>query len=630
MGRRSLSGRKPMFTDELRKFFIIAALFMAVSVIAACAPKAVKQAAPPEPPEALVLPEPPPEPAPPQEAKTAPAPKKTETVRMEEHSDERFMILNFENADIQTVIATFGELMGINYILTPGISGSVTIQSYRKFPFSDLFQIFQSILEINGLAVVKDGAFYRIVPLSTVKQNAIEVEKGKDVELRLDSTFITQLIPLQYIKASKVVDVLRGLTPPGTDMLVYEPTNMLIITAHPRTLVKSMKVIEVLDISETEQESIRTFVYHVENGEAKKLETILKTIYAEKPGEGVAAAPRAIPPPVPAGRAEPGGVTGALPGQIGEVSITAYEDLNALILKCTPNTYLALLEVLKKIDVPVKQVLIEVMVAEISLGDTFRFGIEWLLKNENADTLGFVLEGLKTREPHLLLEQQPGGFSYVLTEKLFSSVIKALATESKLNVLASPHILTVDNKEALIEIGDEIPIATGLTTGTTAGVNVTTGQIQYKTVGTILTVTPRITEKEMVTLNITQEESQIGTTIPIAGQDFQAFLKRKAKTTAVVKSGHTLIIGGLIRETKNKSRSGVPFLSKIPILGYLFSSGSESTSKTELILMVTPHVISNTDEADALTKQFQEKVKTVNKTTLSKKKTSGEKHEEKH
>ncbi|MEK6581936.1 MAG: type II and III secretion system protein, partial [Nitrospirota bacterium] len=183
---------------------------------------------------------------------------------------------------------------------------------------------------------------------------------------------------------------------------------------------------------------------------------------------------------------------------------------------------------------------------------------------------------------------------------------------------ASPHILAMDNKEANIQIGDEVPTATGLTqqpSTTTGSITpttlVSTGQIQYKTVGTLLTVKPHITEKNRVTLDITQEVSGLGALIKVAGQDFQGFNTRKAKTSAVVQSGHTLVLGGLIRESKSQGRSGIPFLSKIPILGYLFGTTTDTYSKTELLVMVTPHVINNQEEADAVTREFQYKVKTI-------------------
>lgn len=556
-------------------------------------------------------------------------PKKTEPARIEKEAEEKYIVLNFDGADIETVIATMSELLKINYILGTGITGKVTIQSYKKFPVRDLFQIFQTVLEINGLTAVFDGNLYRIIPIDTAKQQPMDIKEGKEVRYQLDASFITQIVPLEYIKANDVANLLRSLMPRGTDMVVYEPSNLLIITAQPYALTKFMKLLEVIDIPTTEKEGVKTFVYHIENGEAKKLAEILKATYPDKKSS-TARLPAATLPrttvPAPATPARPQAQAEALPGEIeGEVVITAYEDINALIIKCSQRSYLALLEVLKKIDVPVKQVLIEVLIAEVTLSDKTKFGLEWMLKaplhieGSRLTTIsGFDQStsdfpgGISTTISGTVSAGSP--FSLITKPDKVGALLTAVAGMGKLNVLASPHILALDNKEAKIEIGDEIPVATGYTTqpattATTTVTQITTGQIQYRTVGKILTVTPAITDKGRVTLKINLEFSNASESSGIAGNP--QFSTRKAQTTAKVQSGHTLILGGLISESKNFSRSGLPFLSKIPVLGYLFGTTSESFDRTELLLMVTPHVISNQDQADVITSDFQDKVKTI-------------------
>ncbi|MDP3112777.1 MAG: secretin N-terminal domain-containing protein, partial [Thermodesulfovibrionales bacterium] len=560
----------------------------------------------------------------PQKPPEAKETRKVESIRVEKEADEKYVILNFDGADIETVISTIGELLNINYIIGAGVSGKVTIQSYRKFPVKDLFQIFQTILEVNGLTAVKDGTLYRIVPIDTAKQQPVSVQIGKDVKLQLDSSFITQIIPLEYVKANDIVNVLRNLMPRGTDLTVYEPTNLLIVTAPPAGIVKFMKVLEALDISSVDRESIRTFVYYVENGEAKKLAEILKSLYVEKK-DGRAASSRLTSPlpGLPKGTVTTATAEG-LPGEVeGEIVITAYEDINGIVIKTNSRSYLAVLEILKKLDVPVKQVLIEVLIAEVTLDDKTVLGIEWLLKGR-LHAEGESLSSLTGFNPSSSISSSIGSslasvptspFASVIKPERFGILLNALSTLENVNVLASPHILAMDNKEASIQIGDEVPIATGLTqqpsTGTGATTLVSAGQIQYKTVGTLLTVKPHITEKNRVTLDITQEVSQLGADVTVASQSFSRFKTRKAKTSAVVQSGHTLVLGGLITESKSQGRSGIPFLSKIPVLGYLFGTTTDKFNKTELLLMVTPHVINNQEEADAVTREFQDKVKTV-------------------
>jgi len=543
-----------------------------------------------------------------------------EAVIVESGGDEDYIILNFENTDIKTIVATFGELLGINYILTPGVSGSVTIQSFSRFPTKNLFQIFQSILEVNGLTAVKDGDFYRIVPIDTAKTQPVDVVEGKDVQYALDSSFVTQLFPLKNVKASEVSSILTQLMPRGTNLIVYDPSNLLIVTSLPHTLTKFRKIIDAIDVDSLDSGSVRTFVYNVENGEAKKLEDILKTVYLNK-GTGGKSAVSAPSVPRKPGAASTG--RGDLPGNLGDITVSAYEDINALLIQCSPRSYVSLLQVLKKIDIPPRQVLIEVMIAEVKLDDETSYGIEWIYKLNTGNFFGmnpsrFLDAGSLIGPGDVSIADQAGKFAAVSSGTVdtdsYLNLFSALAQENDLNMLASPNILAMDNKEAEIKIGAEVPTATS-TTQSNEGIT-TSSQIQYKTVGTILTVTPRITEKGNVSMKIVVESSDIGTSTKIGTGDYPSFITRKATTNALVKDGHALFIGGLIRNKKSRTKSGIPLLSRIPILGYLFGGGSWKNEKTEMFVMVTPHVVSNTEEADLLSSRFNDRVKVIREKIL--------------
>ncbi len=564
-----------------------------------------------------------------------------EPVRIENAEEQKYIILNFDNADVKTVISTISDLLGINYILSPNVSGRVTIQSYKKFPLKDLFSIFQSILEMNGLTAIKDGQLYKIVPIDTAKQATRNVETGKDVKMVIDSSFITQIVPLEYVRGQDAANILRGLMPRGANLIVYEPTNLLIVTARPPDLIKVMKVLEAIDVPPTDRENIRTFVYYVENGEAKKLAQKLKEIYEKKTPKSTRTIRRTtktrriVPTRTKRITTRPvttqvvSGTAGELSG---EISITAYEDINAIIIKASPRDYLTILETLKKLDIPPKQVLIEVMIAEVTLDESMKFGLEWLVKGSTDNTAG--IGGYSTSPGNFATDNSSGkvidfkfspvfssgAFVNIINPEKFNALLSMSASKGNLHVLASPTILAVDNKEATIEIGDDIPIATGLTqqpaTGGGATTLVSSGQIQYRTAGIILNVTPHISEKNKVTLKIKQEYSSSAGSELVAGQEFPKFIKRTAETTAIVQSGHTLVIGGLISENNSKSRTGIPVLSSLPLVGYLFGSTTDTYKRTELLLLVTPYVISNLNEADQITKEFQDRVKTVRKNLL--------------
>jgi len=561
-------------------------------------------------------------------------------VASEEDEDSKNIILNFENADINTVIETVGDILGINYILGPGISGSVTIQSNSKFPVEDLFSVFQAVLEMNNLTAVREGHFYTILPVDQAKGLPLGVGKGKDVEKQLDSQFVTQIVVVENVKAADAAGILRNLLPRGADLVVYEPTNLLIITARPNALRRLMKILEAVDVAETESEGVRTFVYYVEHGEAKSLVEILKQIFTESEGGTRAATPaattsraaqlaaarrraaaaRRTPAKTPTTPESPTPTT--ISGEtFGEVVITAYEDINAIIVKCTPKEYLSIVDALKKLDTPRRQVLIDVMVAEVTLTDKEEFGLEWLLKDAAkvggrvVDVQGGVFQsGITGVDAFAPFVTPAGATAAVLDAGRFSALIRLYAQRNQLKVLASPTILATDTKEARIEVGQEVPTATGsVTTGEAVDTGVTTvGQIQYRTTGTILEVTPQINARNMVTLKLSQEISNVveletGSTVG----NSPLFSTRKAKTTAIVEDGQTLVIGGLISETTNRSHGGVPFLSDIPLLGYLFGKTINSDDRTELLIMVTPHIVTGSEESKAITEEYRDRVRLI-------------------
>jgi len=248
-------------------------------------------------------------------------------------------------------------------------------------------------------------------------------------------------------------------------------------------------------------------------------------------------------------------------------------------------------------------------VAEISIDDIRDFGLDWTLSGSASGgvtyRLGQDLGGGLPVTPKDSVSYKDG-INYMLNKQdKFLSLINTKADENKLNVLSSPHILASDNQEASIEITQDYPIPRESIDSVT---NRTTTTYDYKNAGIKLKFTPKINEKGLVSMKLSQEVSQLA---PGSTADKYIFSTRKADTSVVVHDGETLVIGGLIKEQKSKGRTGIPFLGDIPVLGYLFSHTTDSINKTELIILITPHVIKSEDEGKELTKQFQDRVKNL-------------------
>jgi general secretion pathway protein D len=199
--------------------------------------------------------------------------------------------------------------------------------------------------------------------------------------------------------------------------------------------------------------------------------------------------------------------------------------------------------------------------------------------------------------------------------------IQTLVTKSKAKLLATPHILVSDNREASIQVGSQVPLATQTAvtpiTGETQATSTITSSVQYKDIGIILKVKPQVNESGLVSLELSQEISSLGEATIIAGQQYSSITKTEAKTNLVAQDGQTIIIGGLIREDTSKSRTGIPLLSQIPVIGYLFGTTSERTQRSELIILLTPHVMKSIEESKIVTTDYIDRfIKTTEDKTI--------------
>lgn len=600
-----------------------------VSRVSSEAPPTVPAPPPPEAqstPAPAEAPTPPPVQSPPPEPKAEKAPPPTVPPPTPEPKP-KLVSLHFEGADLELVLRTLAELAGINFVLAQGVKVQVTMRIDR-LPATEAFSIMQAILEANNLAAIKAGPVYKIVPAAAAAQQPTPIGIGKDETISLGEGFLTQIVPLQYLSAEELVKVLQPLLMPGK-VLAYREANSLILSGPASTIKRLLETIQALDVPGKQREVQQVYVYYVENAKAKELADVLMSLFGERRPERPAApvrpeAPRpsgAPPQPPRPGVPTPPPPTPTAPPSpeaarmVGEVRVVADERTNALIIKATPQDYEVIEATIKKLDITPKQVIIEVLVAEISLTDQLSFGLEQFLKSGAfAVEQFFGLSAIPKEVPQKLIQglatSIPGlTFTFVEPDR-FRLFLNTLAGFTKLNTLATPHILTQDNKEARIQVGREVPIVTGtqstITAVATEAPNVFQ-TLQQRDVGRILTIKPHVNEKRQVTLDIQLEVSDIES-LTTGNIGSPTFSKRTAQTSVVVEDGQALVIGGIISTLRRNEYTGVPLLSKIPVIGYLFRSTTEVVEKTELFIMLTPHVIASPEEGKALTEKFKKRL----------------------
>ena len=406
--------------------------------------------------------------------------------------------------------------------------------------------------------------------------------------------------------------------------------SLLTVSSSPDIFGRVDALIRRLDIpSEGAQPQIH--IYSVKNGAAAELGDILRAIFgkgeikkstgkesvptnpfakgyterktttaAAGPTTAATTAPATAPAPAPAPATATTATmeTGTSVSLRGDVRITADPIRNALIIEAIPGDYQVIERILGRLDVLPRQVLIEVIIAEISLSKGTELGVEWTFRKDLGGETG-------------LLSASAGasGLQYAIgLSQQWQAALHALARDSKVNILSSPSVLASDNKQARIDVTTEVPIPSTSYTIQTTGPNVLETKVEYRNTGVILDVTPHINEHGLVTMDVSQEVSNVGELVKVASQDYYTFNKRKVTTSLTVKHNQAIVIGGLISDTKNDAASGVPWLVKIPLLRWLFGTETTNVSKSELIVMITPRVITSLDDVDAVSEEFKKKI----------------------
>ncbi len=439
--------------------------------------------------------------------------------------------------------------------------------------------------------------------------------------------------------------------------------SLAVIAFDPAVLANVERWLKVLDtVAETGSQR-RVYVYKVENSKATDLAEVLNEVYsglAEETGAGGRGRSGAL---AERGVGLAGGLESAQRGRRGggqqpgqqtprqraqlvlrgaageevaggvfeqEVRIVADETTNSLVVLATPRDFEMVRHVLRELDIVPRQVLIEMLIAEISLKDSESRGMEHEFgagsrattdTSTNSDS-GSALNALLFGTPPSESFRIDGsvGTNGISGLKLqwfggdYAATLNALSSRSKVKILSRPHILTTDNQEARIVVGKEVPIITQQSDTDVTGAG---GQsrflqnVQYRDTGVVVHVTPQVNSAGLVNMTLSQEVSEIDSATQLQGIVSPTFSTREAETTVVVQSGETIVIGGIIQETNRKTESGVPFLMDVPLLGQLFRSSGKDKDRTELIVLITPYVVRDREEARSVTADFRARVDDV-------------------
>jgi general secretion pathway protein D len=302
---------------------------------------------------------------------------------------------------------------------------------------------------------------------------------------------------------------------------------------------------------------------------------------------------------------------GSTATNLGNVRIVADPPNNALIITAKAQEYKEIEAVIKELDVLPLQVLIDATIAEVELTDDLKYGIKWYFQQGSmAESLGKPLADYA--EKAAIAGASATGFSYVLAGKDLRVLLTAEAVKGKVNMLSSPSVMVLNNQEASMRVGDQVPILTGSVSNTINTNNVVQA-IQYRDTGVLLNVRPRVNSGGLVNMDIIQTVSNVKPK-PTTGSDSATEInsptiaQRQIKSTVAVQDGDTLVLGGLIRENTANTKTGIPLLYELPIIGDLFGSTNMASTRSELVVLLTPRIVDSQIKGREISNEFRRKL----------------------
>ncbi|MFL9812491.1 type II secretion system secretin GspD [Stutzerimonas sp. VN223-3] len=550
--------------------------------------------------------------------------------------------INLKDADIRAFVDQISQLTGQTFIVDPRVKGQVSVVSSTTLSLSEVYQLFLSVMATHGYSVLTQGEVARIVPNAEAKSEAGGGPTGGDL-------LETRVIQVQHTSATELIPLIRPLVPQYGHLAAVASANALIISDRSANIARIEDLVRQLDRAQTGDHSVVDLQYGwavdiaevlrntLARGEARdtagaqiiadsrtnrliftgpeqarqKLANLAKTLDTPSTRSANtrvirlrhndAKALAEMLGDISEGLATPtdGEAQGGRPQ---DILIRADESLNALVMLAEPELIGTLESIVRQLDVPRAQVMVEAAIVEVSGDITDALGVQWAVDARGSTggvggvsfgntgiSIGSVLNAIDEGE---IPSDLPDGAIIGLGTRSFGALITALSANSKSNLLSTPSLLTLDNQEAEILVGQNVPFQTGSYTTDSAGANNPFTTIEREDVGVTLKVVPHINDGATLRLEIEQEISSIAPSASISAQAVDLVTnKRSIKSTILAEDGQVIVLGGLIQDDVTLTDSKVPLLGDIPFLGALFRSTQETHVKRNLMVFLRPTVV---------------------------------------
>lgn len=474
--------------------------------------------------------------------------------------------INFRGEDILAVLEFYSDLLQKAFIPSADVQGEVTVISPQPISKREAKELLFSILDMNQLAVIEYASYFKVITKRSAAKGPLRLaEKGVGAD-----RMISGVIHLKYAKAEDIAPDIMNLVSEEGSVFAAKQLNYMVVTSTAANFGKIEQIIRQIDKPDS-----------VSAAKAYKLQYMKAEPFADT-------LTRVAEASMAGGDGFWGGVI-------------PVKETNSIVVTATPAQHQQVEALISQLDIPKKQVSISAMFVEVSLTNTQEMGVEWLLQgSDNGVTTNVAnhVSSLFNSSSNVQKISGSGLKLSILKENQFEVLAKALSTDANSRVLSTPHILTMENQEAKLRIGNQVPIKKGTRYDDNGKEIITYEQLDT---GLELDVTPVISDSGEVTMNIAQKLSNL--TAYSASEGTYQSSERETKTTVAVKNRDTLVIGGLINREEALTKSGIPGLKDIPGLGTLFGTSEDETTVRELLIFITPTIISNADDAKALNAQ---------------------------
>ncbi|MCU0772499.1 MAG: hypothetical protein MUE94_12145 [Verrucomicrobia bacterium] len=562
--------------------------------------------------------------------------------------------IKFPGADLDMVLEIYAELVG-RTILRPAAlpAGTITLVTQTDLSKAEAIQALDAVLALNGISMINIGdKFVKAVPMAQAGQEGAPVSSLGAGTLADLGQYVSHVVQLKYVKAGEVIPALQPFAKIPNSVLAIESSNILILRDFTENVKRMLEMIERIDVPV--DSDFVSEVIPIKYALAADIASALNSLStggasasvgssgSSRVGASARSRTTAMPGANPYAPQQPQTQRTTMPGQagapaaggsftdrlrsiinkasvsgdleiLGQTRIIADERTNSLLIFAGKQDMAMIKDIIGKLDVVLAQVLIEALVIEVSLDDSFEYGVSYLQTgkefNEDWTGAGGVFNNVNLIDPKGIAASTNllGGFSYYAKyQDDFLVAVKAAASDDKVSVLSRPRVQTSHAVEATLFVGETRPYPTGSTYG---GVYGGYSSILQLNIGITLTVLPLINPDGLVVMDIVQLVESFGGNVTIQNVgDVPRTLRREANAKVAVRSGETIVLGGFISADKTANESGVPFLKDIPGLGLLFKAQSEKNSRRELMIFIRPTVLPTPEIAARVAMEEKEKM----------------------